>query len=36
MITAEQVQKLGLVADWLDPLNEVFERFEINLSLIHI
>jgi putative chitinase len=30
MITAEQVEKLGLFADWLDPLNEVFERFEIN------
>lgn len=30
MITAEQVQKLGLFADWLEPLNKVFERFEIN------
>jgi putative chitinase len=30
MITAEQVQKLGLYADWLEPLNEVFDRYEIN------
>jgi putative chitinase len=30
MITAEQVRELGLFADWLDPLNEVFTRFEIN------
>jgi putative chitinase len=30
MITSEQVRELGLFADWLDPLNEVFTRFEIN------
>jgi putative chitinase len=30
MITADQLQKLGLFADWLDPLNDVFDRFEIN------
>ena len=30
MITAAQVQSLGLFADWLEPLNEVFARYEIN------
>lgn len=30
MITSEQVQRLGLFADWLEPLNATFERFEIN------
>ena len=29
MITAAQVQKLGLLADWLDPLNEVFARYDM-------
>lgn len=30
MITAVQVEKLGLFADWLDPLNEAFARYDIN------
>lgn len=29
MITAAQVQELGLLADWLDPLNEVFARYDM-------
>lgn len=29
MITAAQVQGLGLLADWLDPLNEVFARYDM-------
>jgi len=30
MITAEQIQALGLFADWVDPLNETFAANDIN------
>jgi putative chitinase len=30
MITAEQLEKLHISADWVDPLNQAFEKFEIN------
>ena len=32
MLTNEQLGKLGLDAKWLDPLNETFEKYEINTS----
>jgi putative chitinase len=30
MITAEQLAKLGIDEKWLDPLNNTFEKFEMN------
>lgn len=30
MITLEQLQKIGIDAKWLDPLNHTFEKFNIN------
>lgn len=30
MLTNEQLEKLGIGQDWLDPLNETFEKYEIN------
>ena len=30
MITIEQLQKIGIDAKWLQPLNETFEKFDIN------
>lgn len=30
MLTNEQLQKLGIGAEWLEPLNETFEKYEIN------
>lgn len=29
-MTNEQLQKLGIGAEWLEPLNETFEKYEIN------
>ena len=30
MLTSEQLQSLGLGEQWLEPLNETFEKYEIN------
>jgi putative chitinase len=30
MITIEQLQKIGIDAKWLQPLNETFDKFDIN------
>ena len=30
MITKEQLAKLGIEEKWLEPLNETFEKYEIN------
>jgi len=32
MLTSEQLSKLGLDQKWLDPLNETFDKYEINTS----
>ena len=32
-MTNEQLQALGIDAKWLDPLNEVFEKYDINTSI---
>jgi putative chitinase len=31
-MTLEQLDKLGIGAEWLDPLNDTFEKYEINTS----
>jgi putative chitinase len=33
MITAEQLKELHIDDDWLEPLNETFQRYEINTPL---
>lgn len=33
MITAEQLKELHIDSDWLEPLNETFQRYEINTPL---
>ena len=33
MITAEQLKELKINEDWLEPLNEAFQRYEINTPL---
>ena len=33
MITAEQLEKLKISTDWLEPLNNVFQKYEINTPL---
>jgi len=33
MLTIEQLTKLGIDEKWLDPLNDTFEKFEINTPL---
>ena len=33
MITAEQLKELHISEDWLEPLNEAFQRYEINTPL---
>jgi len=33
MITAEQLTKLGIDAEWLEPLNDTFQRYGINTPL---
>lgn len=33
MITADQLQALKISPDWLEPLNETFQRYEINTPL---
>lgn len=33
MITAEQLEKLKIGPEWLEPLNETFQRYEINTPL---
>jgi putative chitinase len=33
MITAEQLAKLDIDAEWLEPLNETFQRYDINTPL---
>ena len=30
MLTSEQLEKLGIVQEWLEPLNETFEKYDIN------
>jgi putative chitinase len=30
MMTSEQLSKLGIGPEWVDPLNETFEKYEIN------
>ena len=30
MLTSEQLDKLGIGQEWLEPLNETFEKYEIN------
>jgi putative chitinase len=32
MVNAEQLQKLHISADWVDPLNEAFQRFNISTN----
>ena len=32
MVNAEQLQKLHIGAEWVDPLNETFQRFNINTN----
>lgn len=32
MLTAEKLKKLGIGEQWLDPLNETFERYNINTA----
>jgi len=32
MLNAEKLAKLHISADWVDPLNETFERFAIFLG----
>ena len=32
MLNAEQLQKLHIGAEWVDPLNETFQRFNINTN----
>jgi len=33
MITSEQLQQLGIGSEWVDALNETFEKFEINTPI---
>ena len=33
MIRADQLQKMGIGAQWVDPLNETFARFNINTAI---
>jgi putative chitinase len=33
MITAEQLTKLGIDAEWLEPLNDTFQRYDISTPL---
>jgi len=33
MITAEQLKELKISEDWLEPLNEVMQRYDINTPL---
>ena len=33
MVTNEQLSKLGIVAEWVDPLNETFDKFGISSKL---
>ena len=33
MITAEQLAKLGIASEWLEPLNDTFQRYDITTPL---
>ena len=33
MITAEQLAKLKIDSEWLEPLNDTFQRYDINTPL---